>query len=220
MNIEVSVQAKRYLFVSFIRWAILLYSLLLSSLVTAEVRTNQELKYYVSNSMNLLLTKLKEHKDEYKQDSDLFYRDVNNELSKIIDFKRIAMKVMGRYGRLATKEQRKQFVHAFKNSLYQTYAQVLLDNNGIEFSVINATLNPQNPIKANAKIVIKSSSGSNFDISYALHKSNDKKYRIENIVIMGINLGLAYKDRFKQQIKANKGNIKTVIDNWSLDKAA
>jgi hypothetical protein len=36
---------------------------------------------------------------------------------------------------------------------------------------------------------------------------------------MGINLGLAYKDRFQKQLKANKGDIKTVIDNWTFDGA-
>jgi len=219
MGIKVSDQNRKHGYAFIISWVLLLASFLSSSTAIAEVQTNQELKQYVSVSMNQLVVKLKENKDEYKKDKDLFYRDLNAELSKIIDFKRIALKVMGKYGRKASKAQRVQFIQIFKQSLYQTYAQVLLENNEVEISVINATLNPRNIKKAKVNIAIKSAGGSSYDVSYSLHKGKDQTYRVENIVVMGINLGLAYKDRFQQQVKANKGNIKTVIDNWTFDGA-
>ena len=219
MGIKVSNQNRKHGYGFIISWVLLLSSFLSSSTAIAEVQTNQELKQYVSVSMNQLVVKLKENKDEYKKDKDLFYRDLNAELSKIIDFKRIALKVMGKHGRKASKAQREQFIQIFKQSLYQTYAQVLLENNEVEISVINATLNPRNIKKAKVNIAIKSAGGSSYDVSYSLHKGKDQTYRVENIVVMGINLGLAYKDRFQQQVKANKGNIKTVIDNWTFDGA-
>jgi len=219
MGIKVSNQNRKHCHAFIISWVLLFTSFLSSSIAVAEVHTNQELKQYISTSMNQLVVKLKENKVEYKKDKDLFYRDLNAELSKVIDFKRIALKVMGKYGRKASKTQRAQFIQIFKQSLYQTYAQVLLDNNEVEISVINATLNPRNVKKAKVNIAIKSAGGSSYDVSYSLHKGKDQTYRVENIVVMGINLGLAYKDRFQQQVKANKGNIKTVIDNWTFDGA-
>jgi phospholipid transport system substrate-binding protein len=203
----------------YITWVLLIISFLSSATVAAEVQTSQELKQYVSASMNQLVVKLKENKEVYKKDNDLFYRDLNVELSKIIDFKRIALKVMGKHGRKASKAQRKQFVHIFKQSLYQTYAQVLLQNNEVEISVLNATLNPRNAKKAKVNMAIKSAGGSSYEVSYSLHKGKDQTYRVENIVVMGINLGLAYKDRFQQQVKVHKGDIKSVIDNWAFDGA-
>jgi len=220
MRHPVSGQLKQPFLVLFISWVLVCWCFLMSSSAAAEASIDQELKHYISSSMNQLIVKLKAHKTEYKRDKDLFYRDLNVELSKVIDFRRIALKVMGKHGRLATKAQREQFIRVFKKSLYQTYAQVLLDNNEVEVSVINATLNPRNPKKAKVNMLIKSAGGSNYDVSYALHKGKDQTYRVENIVIMGINLGLAYKDRFQQRVKAHKGNIKTVIDNWTVDKAA
>jgi len=210
-------QKRKHGYAIFISWVLLFTSFLSSSIAVAEVRTNQELRQYISASMNQLVVKLKENQEVYKQDKDLFYRDLNAELSKVIDFKRIALKVMGKHGRKASKAQRMQFIHIFKQSLYQTYAQVLLENNEVEISVINATLNPRNAKKAKVNIAIKSAGGSNYDVSYSLHKGKDQTYRVENIVVMGINLGLAYKDRFQKQVKANKGDIKTVIDNWTFD---
>ena len=214
-----SKQNRKHGYAIFISWVLLFTSFLLSSTVVAEVRTNQELRQYISASMNQLVVKLKENQEVYKQDKDLFYRDLNAELSKVIDFKRIALKVMGKHGRKASKAQRTQFIHIFKQSLYQTYAQVLLENNEVEISVINATLNPRNAKKAKVNIAIKSAGGSNYDVSYSLHKGKDQTYRVENIVVMGINLGLAYKDRFQKQVIANKGDINTVIDNWTFDSS-
>jgi len=219
MGINVSNQSRKHGYAFLISWALLLATFLSPSVVIAEVHTNQELKQYISTSMNQLVVKLKKNKDEYQKDKTLFYRDLNAELSKVIDFKRIALKVMGKHGRKASKAQRAQFINKFKQSLYQTYAQVLLENNDVEISVINATLNPRNIKKAKVNLAIKSAGGSNYDVSYSLHKGKDQTYRVENIVVMGINLGLAYKDRFQQQVKANKGNIKTVIDNWTFDGA-
>ena len=218
MGITVSLQTRKYAYTLLATWLLLAF-LISSSIAVAEVQTNQALKQYISNSMNHLVVKLKENKEAYKNDKDLFYRDLNDELNKVIDFKRIALKVMGKHGRKASKAQRAQFISIFKQSLYQTYAQVLLENNEVEISVINATLNPRNAKKAKVNITIKSAEGSSYDVAYSLHKGKDQTYRVENIVVMGINLGLAYKDRFQQQLKANKGNINAVIENWSFDSA-
>ena len=219
MGIKFNFLSRKHGHAVFISWVILLSSFLSSSLVNAEIHTNQELKQYISTSMNQLVVKLKENKAVYEKDNDLFYRDLNAELSKVIDFRRIALKVMGKYGRQASKAQRSKFINTFKQSLYQTYAKVLLENNEVEITVINATMNPRNSKKAKVNIAIKSAGGASYDVAYSLHKGKDLSYRVENIVVMGINLGLAYKDRFQQQVKAHKGDITKVIDNWTFDSA-
>ena len=199
--------------------ALLFASVFLSTIAAEEVQTNKALKQYISTSTNQLVTKLAENRQAYKADSELFYRDLNTELSNVIDFKRIALKVMGKYSRQASKAQRLKFINKFKESLYHTYANVLLEDNAVEISVINAILNPRNLKKAKANIAITSAGGAIYDVVYSLHKGKDQIYRVENIVVMGINLGLAYKDRFQQQVKAHKGDIKMVIDNWTFDGA-
>jgi len=216
MNISIIESGKSLTYALFLTWVFAF-----STWAGAdEVKNSQALKQYISTSMNQLLLKLEARKLDYKNDSALFYHDLNIELSKVIDFKRIALKVMGKHGRTATKAQRAQFISVFKSSLYKTYAQVLLDNNEVEIDVINATLNPRNIKKAKVNIEIKSARGLVFDVSYSLHKGKDQIYRIENIVVMGINLGLAFKDRFQQQVNVNKGDINEVIDNWRFDEAA
>lgn len=181
---------------------------------------NHNLKQYISDSMNQLLIKLEENKKGYINDPELFFNDINIELSKVIDFKRIALKVMGKNVRVASAEQRVKFIEIFKNTLFETYASVLLDSADVEISVLNASINSRNKDKANVNIVINGSGGASYDVTYALHKGKDSIYRVENIIVMGINLGLAYKDRFQELVVVHKGNIDLVISNWSFKKTS
>jgi phospholipid transport system substrate-binding protein len=38
---------------------------------------------------------------------------------------------------------------------------------------------------------------------------------MENVIVEGINIGLAFRDRFAQEMEANRGQIQLVIDGWS-----
>jgi len=196
-------------------------ALLFSSYSSAtETKTSQNLGRDIENTMDQLILKLKQNKAEYKKDAGLFYHDLNAELSEIIDFKRIALKVMGKYGRKASTAQRSEFISVFKQSLYKSYAAVLLENNDVEVKVINSSVNSRNPKKAQVNMEIKNGSGSSYAVSYSLNKGKDKTFRVENIVIMGINMGLAFRDHFQQQMKVHRGDINAVINNWSSEVVA
>lgn len=200
---------------------VIIWLLAFSSLSIADddSQASQKLKQYISDSMARLLIKLEDNKIEYNKDSELFFNDLNVELSKLIDFKRIALKVMGKYVRTASSEQRERFIDIFKKTLFQTYAQVLLESSDVEISVLNASINARNNNKAYVNTVIRPSSGASYDVVYALHKDKDQIFRVENILVMGVNLGLAYKDRFHEQVMAQKGSIDSVINNWTFEEA-
>ena len=187
---------------------------------SADISGSQNLGRDIEVTMDQLIQKLKQNKLEYKKDSNLFYHDLNAELSKVIDFKRIALKVMGKYGRKASSAQREEFIGVFKQSLYKSYASVLLDNDDVEVKLINASVNTRNPKKAQVNMEIKSGSGASYAVSYSLNKGKDQAFRVENIVIMGINMGLAFRDHFQQQMKVHRGNLNAVINNWSSDDVA
>lgn len=192
-----------------------------SALVSANAANeNQVLKQSIANSMSQLLSKLKDKKGIYRSDANIFFHDLDVELSHVIDFKRVALKVMGRNVRTATDLQRDQFISTFKRSLFEAYANVLLESDEVEFDVLNAVINSRNQDKAKVDLVIKGSSGASYEVSYAMHKGNDQIYRVENIIVLGINLGLAFKDRFQEQLNLYKGDIDQVIHNWHVGEAS
>jgi len=97
-----------------------------SHLFAADTLTEKDLSASITQSMGKLISKLKLNRAEYRNNADLYYQDLNAELSQVIDFKRIALKVMGKHGRRASIEEREQFIQVFKQSLYKSYASVLL----------------------------------------------------------------------------------------------
>lgn len=196
----------------------LLLAFALSQPVHAE--SEQEISQNIVETMDRLLLLLEQNKAQYSKDSDLFYHDLNQELSKVIDFKRIAMKVMGKHGRKASKQERIAFVDVFKRSLYKTYANALLDSGKVSVKALGTHINTRNAKKAKMDLEITNASGSAYAVSYSLHKGKDQVYRVENIVVMGINMGLAFREYFQQQMKLHRGDIQAVIDNWSSEGVA
>lgn len=189
-----------------------------SQSLRAETEVEASLNQKILSTMNQLITKLKQNKSVYAEDESLFYRELNHELSRFINFKRIALKVMGKHVRRATKEERASFIQVFKRSLYQAYAAVLLDNDNVQVKVLGSVINERNPGKAKTNLEIISGNGTKYPLSYSLHKEKDQVFRVENIVVMGVNIGLSFRDRFQQQMKIHRGSIKSVIENWSAEE--
>ena len=48
-----------------------------------------------------------------------------------------------------------------------------------------------------------------------MYKNADGKWLMENIIVEGVNIGLAFRDRFSQEMEENRGQIQAVIDGWS-----
>lgn len=184
----------------------------------ANEQVEKEISQYVSNTMDDLILVLKENQPLYSKDSARFYQDLNQGLSKVIDFKRIAMKVMGKYGRKASLQEREAFVSVFKQSLYKTYANTLLENSDVSTKVHSAKVNTRNPKKAKVDLEITAASGASFPVTYSMHQGKDGVYRVENILVLGINIGLALREHFQDQIKRFKGDIGAVIASWSFEQ--
>ena len=86
---------------------------------------SEKVKVVVEESVQELLVKFNQEKSYYDTDPDRFFSNMDEALSKIVDFRRIAARVMGKYGRSATDKQKDKFVKVFKSIL------VLSKNNDV-----------------------------------------------------------------------------------------
>ena len=77
----------------------------------------EDLKRYVDENTQKLVQKLNAEKGLYEKDPEAFYASMDETLQEFVDFRRIAARVMGRYARQTTPEQRDAFVEKFKRSL-------------------------------------------------------------------------------------------------------
>jgi phospholipid transport system substrate-binding protein len=174
----------------------------------------EDLQAYVDDNTQKLVQKLNEEKGLYERDPEAFYRVMDETLTDFVDFRRIAARVMGRYARQTTPEQRDDFVERFKRSLFDTYAQALVDADDFEMTVQDATILADNDSRASVQMLLITASGNRYPVTYSMYRDSDGRWMMENIIVEGVNIGLAFRDRFAQEMEQNRGQIQAVIEGW------
>ncbi len=177
----------------------------------------EDLKRYVDENTQKLVQKLNAEKGLYEKDPEAFYASMDETLQEFVDFRRIAARVMGRYARQTTPEQRDAFVEKFKRSLFDSYAQALVSAEDFEIIVKEATILPQNEDRASVEMELISASGNRYPVTYSMYRTGDDRWMMENVIVEGVNIGLAFRDRFAQEMEENRGQVQAVIDGWGGD---
>lgn len=194
-----------------------LITLLMASFQLRAEDQSEKVKQTVEDSVQALLKKFNEEKSYYDTDPDRFFANMDASLSNIVDFRRIAARVMGKYGRSATDTQKDKFVKVFKESLYNTYTKTLIDSGVFKINVNKAEINSRSDEKASVYMDIISANGTVFPVIYSMHKTDDQKWMMENVIVFGVNIGLAFRDKFELEYRKHRGDIDQVINAWSVD---
>ncbi len=195
---------------------LLLLSMTISTYAKSEDQS-EVVRKIVEKSVQDLLVKFKVEKEHYSSDPDRFFANMDQSLSEIVDFRRIAARVMGKYGRTASDSQKDQFVKVFKDSLYTTYTKTLIDSGVFEINVIKAEINSRSDEKASVYMDVISGNGTIFPVIYSMHKTGKQAWMMENVIVFGVNIGLAFRDKFELEYRKNKGNLDQVIKGWTVD---
>ena len=172
----------------------------------------------VESTTGQLLDQVTEKRELYTADNELFFVDVDDLLSSIIDFKRIARRVMAKHYKKAEPDQREAFERVFKRSLLKVYAKALLDYNNERIVI----LPPSAKKKVNLKrqrvdIEFFSGAGKKFPISYSMYLNKEKQWKMENVVVNGVNIGLTYRNQFARLMNENKNDIGLAVAGWGSD---
>nr|WP_304102202.1 ABC transporter substrate-binding protein [Marinobacter antarcticus] len=174
-----------------------------------------DLKQYVNENTQQLVDQLNNEKGLYDRDPDAFYQSMDDALEGFVDFRRIAARVMGRYARQTTPEQRDEFVTKFKRSLFDSYAQALVSAEDFKIKVNDATINPQDDNRASVAMEVITASGNRHAVTYSMYRKEGGSWMMENVIVEGVNIGLSFRDRFTQEMEANRGQVQAVIDGWT-----
>lgn len=170
----------------------------------------------VQASTEQLLEKLVEVQPIYKSDKDKFFKEVDSSLASFIDFKGFSRGVMAKYYRRASDQQKARFAEAFRNSLIKTYAKALVEFDDPQVIVKQDNKPQKDPRKARVSLEVYGKDGSVYPVEYSLVLMNDQ-WKLRNLVIDGINIGLQFRSQFTAYMQQYKNDIDKVIDNWSVD---
>jgi len=175
----------------------------------------REAEHLVEQTTDQMLELIEEAKAYVDEDRERFYREVESLLNPVIDFPRFARSVMAVHYRDATPEQRERFAEGFKSSLVRTYALALTEFNDGDVRIVPSERPPRRPDRASVKQEVRSG-GEIYPVVYSLAQSENGEWRLRNIIINGINMGLTYRNQFASAATDPRydGDMDRAIDGW------
>jgi len=161
-----------------------------------------------------LVNVINDGKTYFANDPERFYDQVYNVLNPVIDFESFARGVMAVNAKRASPEQRKRFEETFKRGLMRTYGKALLEFDQEKIVVLSDDKGQRDPTKPTVRMEVHTKAGKIYPVDYAMAKSADGAWRMRNIVINGINIGLTYRNQFASSMKT-QGDLDKVINGWA-----
>ncbi|MGR6873497.1 MlaC/ttg2D family ABC transporter substrate-binding protein [Pseudomonas sp. HK3] len=196
---------------------VMVISLLCSSISFADSNPQQAHRL-IAERIDKLLAEIQSSKQTKTLSDEQKIALVDHKLGEIVDFKRIARRVMAKHFKRATKEQRQRFLIVFKSSLLNTYAKGLWEFNNYKVNVLPLKEGKQTQRNTQVGIEVITSGGQVFPVTQSLfydHKEN--KWMVQNVIINGINMGLLFRDQFSRLVAQSNGNIDLAISGWTSE---
>ena len=181
--------------------------------------TEEDPYVFIDNNAQKMVQVLTLEAALFETDRALYEQKIKDIFEPMIDFKRVSASVMGKkYYLLASKEERSEFVVIFKESLLDTYAETLAQW-GDSTITTEFPDNKTNIYEKNVEVKqILDTGSSKYPISYKLRKNkNEKGWKIVNIIINGVNLGLTFRNQFQALADTHDENINLTLRYWVSD---
>ena len=149
----------------------------------------------------------------YEENPEEFIKAISFALQPLVDFKRISRNVMGRYYKDANKEQIEKFNKVFKASLLETYSKTLAEFKDEEIVVSSVVKKSPKGNREKVSLQIVTSTKV-YPAIYDMYLNKQGQWKLINIVINGVNLGLTFRNQFYSLMEKEGNNLDVVIERW------
>ncbi len=198
-------------------WPLALLLLLTAGLVQALEEPWRQAETVVQETSDAMLVLIDEARGYADEDPERFYVAVEALLEPVVDFRRFAGSVMATYYKQATPEQRARFADSFKWGLVRTYGLALTEFEDGEITLVPATKPPRRPDRVSVNQEIRTAAGQIYPVVYSMAQSKSGEWRMRNIIVNGVNMGLTYRSQFLSAAQDPQygGDLDKVIDAWA-----
>jgi len=149
----------------------------------------------------------------YEENPEEFIKAISFALQPLVDFKRISRNVMGRYYEDASKEQIDKFNEVFTESLLETYSKTLAEFKDEKILVSSEV--KKSPKGNREKVFLQIVTTTKiYPAIYDMYLNQQGKWKLINIVINGVNLGVTFRNQFYSLMEKEGNNLDLVIEKW------
>ena len=168
---------------------------------------------YVEKIHEDIVLVVRAKQDIYEENPEEFIKAISFALQPLVDFKRISRNVMGRYYKDANKEQIEKFNKVFKASLLETYSKTLAEFKDEEILVSSEVKKSPKGNREKVSLQIVTSTKV-YPAIYDMYLNKQGQWKLINIVINGVNLGLTFRNQFYSLMEKEENNLDVVIERW------
>ena len=179
----------------------------------------------ISDVTARVMTVVSEANTYFDEDPDRYYREIDDALAGLVDWRGFATAVMGEYysrgrdmdqaGRANLKRQRDDFARTLREGLIRSYAKGLLAFGGARMEVQGVEASPQSARVASVTQLVYSGADQVYTIRYQMGQYKDGGWRLRNLIIETINLGEIYRNQFSALARDADDDLDSVIAQWN-----
>jgi phospholipid transport system substrate-binding protein len=165
-----------------------------------------------------VLEALKNRHVTVADDPEYFYRLANEMIVPHFNFRRMSQRVLGKYWRQATDEQRTDFVIQFRQLLIRTYITALYKystediQNFLQERIKVLPVNyPPGATRVDVKVLVEGQNGGPpINMTLNLYLNKEKIWKVDDVQVEGVSLVTNYRTTFYREIRA--GGIQGLIN--------
>ncbi len=146
---------------------------------------------------------------------------IEKTIAPVVDFAIIAKRVMAASYKTASESQRTAFTQLFRESLLSTYSDGMsaYSNQKVELDPFAGVQKQGDRERAVVNMKVYGADGKIYPAMYAFYKNDAGEWKLENLTLNGVNIGLTFRNQFNEILKQQKGSIDGVIANWNVEAA-
>jgi len=161
----------------------------------------------------------------YDTDRERYHKEIAAILDPVVDFTTFARGVMGNMASeryvLSLPEDKREAARAtvpqFRDVLYHTviksYGKIFYNYRGSKFSIKSSELLGKGD-RASVTQQVIDPQGEQYVLQYTLNNRGDEGWKIQNVIVDGVNMGQSYRAQFEAATDRYKGDVNEVIKNW------
>jgi phospholipid transport system substrate-binding protein len=203
---------------------------LLSSLPSTAEEAGQSAYDVIQVTTDRVMVVVEAASEYADDDPERYYQELQAVLDDVVDFAYFSRSVMGPYatrkryqslsaeGKKELRAQVDRFTQVMRQGLVRTYGKGLLAFGGSRVEIKRPDTIDSSSDRAEVTQLIYSDAPEPYVIEYQMRRDKGGSWRLRNMIVETINLGVIYRNQFQAAARDAEGDLNHVIDNWTAPR--